>query len=108
MNKYEVTILHIPDTSNKLLEDEIKLFKDNIESSKGKIIGTEDWGLRELTYIINGYKKSFYNFFQIEIDGNKISEIKNNLNQNENIIRYLFVKVNTHQELPTKMKNEEK
>ena len=50
----------------------------------------------------------FYNFFQIEIDGNKIENIKKNLSQNENFVRHIFVKVKNHQELPTKLNNEKK
>ena len=36
------------------------------------------------------------------MEGSKIQEIKKNLNQNEKIIRCLFVKVKNHEELPTK------
>ena len=44
-----------------------------------------------------------------EILRNKmINYLDNNLNQNDNIIRHLFIKVNKHQELPTKLKNEKK
>ena len=42
------------------------------------------------------------------MDGNKIQNIKKNLAQNELFIRHLFVKVNKHQELPTKLYNEKK
>ncbi len=36
------------------------------------------------------------------------TNIKKNLNQSENILRHLFIKVNKHQELPTKLENEKK
>ena len=32
--------------------------------------------------------------------------IKKDLNQTENLLRYLFIKVNNHEELPTKLNNE--
>ena len=42
----------------------------------------------------------------MEIDGSKLKDIKNDLNQSDNMIRYIFIKVNAHQELPTKLNNE--
>ena len=38
--------------------------------------------------------------------GNKLENIKKILNQNEQIIRYLFVKVEEHESLPTKLSKE--
>ena len=35
-------------------------------------------------------------------------DIKNDLNQSDNMIRYIFIKVKSHQELPTKLQNEKK
>ena len=67
------------------------------------IIGKEDWGLRDLTYKINNSKKAFYFFYQINIAGKTIQTLKKNTSQNEKIIRYLFIKVDTHDKLPTKM-----
>ena len=42
-------------------------------------------------------------FYQISIDSQKIKTLKNNLSLNERIIRYLFIKVNEHDKLPTKI-----
>ena len=38
--------------------------------------------------------------------GSKLDNIKKILNQNEQIIRYLFVKVEDHDNLPTKLSKE--
>ena len=55
----------------------------------------------------NNYKKAFYKYYQIEIEGKNIQEIKSSLNKQDKLVRYLFVKVEDHQELPTKMMNKE-
>ena len=73
-----------------------------------KIINEEDWGLRDLSYNINKFKKAFYNFIQIEASGNIIKNLSQELNQSENLLRYLFIKVDKHQDLPTKLNNEKK
>jgi small subunit ribosomal protein S6 len=109
MSKFETVILFNPDLSNLIIEKEEKNIIDNIESSEGKIISTENWGLRDLSYNINNYKKAFYKFYQIEINGSSIENLKKIMTQNEKILRHMFVRVENHQELPTKMMlNEEK
>ena len=108
MTKFEAVLLFNPDLSNPIITKEEENFTSNINNNGGKVISIEDWGLRDLSYNINNYKKSFYKFYQIEIDGSNMPNIKKNLTQNEKVLRHLFVKVEKHQKLPTKMINEEK
>ena len=109
MNKFEAVILFSPDLSNPIIKKEEDNFNKVIETLKGKIHEIENWGLKDLSYSINNYKKAFYKYYQIEILGSELKSIKKNLTQNEKILRHLFIKVDEHQKLPTKMnKNEEK
>jgi len=108
MNKFEAVLLLSPEMSTGGRKDLCEEFSKLIEDNSGEIINIEDWGLRDLSYKIGNFSKSFYNFFQIEIDGNKIENIKKNISQNESFVRHIFVKVKNHQELPTKLNNEKK
>tara|TARA_B100000575_G_C23030490_1_gene593297 strand:- start:522 stop:848 length:327 start_codon:yes stop_codon:yes gene_type:complete len=108
MNKFEAVLITSPELSSGSLSKEIENFKSLISANNGKIINEEDWGLRELAFNIKKFKKAFYAFFQIELDGKNINSMNTLLNQNDNILRYLFLKVDNHQELPTKLKNEKK
>jgi small subunit ribosomal protein S6 len=110
MSKFEAVLLFNSDLSIPLKEKEEKEFTENIETNEGKLISTEDWGLKDIAFKIDTSKKAFYKFYQIEINGSKIQNLKKILTQNEKILRHLFVKVEDHQELPTKMigNNEEK
>lgn len=108
MKKFEAVLLMSPEISSKFRDDLIVDFKKIIDNNSGKIINEEDWGLRDLSYKIIKFSKAFYNFYQIEIDGNKIETINKILTQNENYLRHLFVRVDKHQELPTKLNNEKK
>ena len=108
MNKFEAVIILNPELTTKTLKKEIDDFKSKLDTHSAKIISEEDWGLRDLSYTINKFKKAFYMFFQIETSGSIVKEISQELNQSENLIRYLFVKVKNHQELPTKLNNEKK
>lgn len=108
MNKFEVVLLLSPDLATNTLNNEIDDFKAKINTYSAKIINEEDWGLRDLSYSIKKFKKAFYRFFQIETSGSIVKEISKELNQSENLIRYIFIKVKNHQELPTKLNNEKK
>ena len=108
MIKFEVVLIFNPDLATNALNSEVDNFKSKITSQPAKIINEENWGLRDLSYSINKFKKAFYRFFQIEASGNIVKDLNKELNQSENLIRYLFIKVKDHQELPTKLNNEKK
>ena len=108
MNKFEVVLIFNPELSTANLKSEIDKFKTKLVSQSAKIVNEEDWGLRDLSYNINKFKKAFYNFIQIEASGKMIKDLNIELNQSENLLRYLFIKVNEHQELPTKLNYEKK
>tara|TARA_B100001057_G_C22742156_1_gene908226 strand:+ start:687 stop:1013 length:327 start_codon:yes stop_codon:yes gene_type:complete len=108
MNKFEIVLLFNPDLATNSLKAEVNDFKSKLTLQSAKIINEEDWGLRDLSYNINKFKKAFYNFIQIEASGNIIKNLSQELNQSENLLRYLFIKVDKHQDLPTKLNNEKK
>ena len=108
MNKFEVVIILNPELSINTLDQEISKFKSNLEAHSAKIINEENWGLRDLSYNINKFKKAFYRFFQVETSGSIVKEISKEINQSENLIRFIFIKVKNHQELPTKLNYEKK
>jgi len=108
MSKFEAVILLSPDLSSENLEKQEESFNKLLSELNGSVFSKEDWGLRDLSYKIKNFKKAFYKFYQLEIAGSEIQNIKKNMSQNEQIIRHLFVKVNNHEQLPTKIIKEEK
>lgn len=108
MNKYELVLIFSPEIATNALKKELDNFKSKLISQSVKIINEENWGLRDLSYNINKFKKAFYNFLQIEASGAIVKILSKELNQSENLIRYIFIKVNNHQELPTKLNDEKK
>ena len=108
MNKFEVVLIFNPELSTTNLKSEIENFKTKLVSQSANIVNEENWGLRDLSYNINKFKKAFYNFLQIEASGSIIKDLSKELNQSENLIRYMFIKVKKHQDLPTKLNYEKK
>jgi small subunit ribosomal protein S6 len=88
------------------LETELKNHTDTISELNGSIKYNESWGLRNLAYPIENNKKAFYEFMNIELPGENIKTLNSRLNLNENVIRYLSVKVKEFGETPTTMLKE--
>ena len=103
MNNFEATVLISSETPKNDIEKIGENFENLIKNNNGTLIGKEDWGLKELAYKIKTLHKAFYFFYQINIEGSKIQNLKKSIAQNEKIIRFLFIKVKNHEKLPTKM-----
>ena len=84
MNKFEAVILFSPDLSNPIIAKEEEKFNKIIDNLKGKMLEKENWGLKDLSYSINNFKKAFYKYYQLEING---SELKNIVEFSENIFQ---------------------
>jgi small subunit ribosomal protein S6 len=89
---YENTIVAKQD----LAEKELKTIKDKynelINSSSGKVIKIEEWGLLNLANKIKNYKKGFYIHYKFEGNKTTLSEIEKKIKIDGTIIRYLTVK----------------
>ncbi len=92
MAYYENTLV----VKQDLAENEIKNIKDKynklINSSSGKVVKIEEWGLLNLANKIKNFKKGF--FIHYKFEGNKLTldEIRKKINIDSSIIRHLTVK----------------
>ena len=106
MALFEHVLVLKQELSTAELESELKNHINTITELNGSIKYNESWGLRNLAYPINNNKKAFYEFMNIEIPGENIITLNSKLNLNENVIRYLSVKVKEFTETPTAMLKE--
>jgi small subunit ribosomal protein S6 len=79
-----------------------------IEDNKGKVVKTETWGLRGLAYKIAKNRKAHYVMLEIDAPGTVIAELERQTLINEDIIRFMTVRVDEHETGPSVMmrKNE--
>ena len=103
MALFEHIIMLRQDLSSSDLEEALKVHEQALSNLQGNVIYKESWGLRNLAYPIKENKKAFYEFMNIEIPQNKIDDLNSMLNLNDNIIRYLSIKVNEFCKTPTAM-----
>jgi len=67
----------------------------------GKVTKRENWGLRSLTYRIKKNRKAHYLFFNIDAPPAAVNEYERRMRINEDVLRYLTVAVDSHEEGPS-------
>ena len=103
MALFEHVVLLKQDLSSSDLESEIKSHEETISELNGSIVSKESWGLRNLAYPIKNNKKAFYELLNIDLPNENIKKINEKLNLNENIIRYVTIKVKNFDDGPSSM-----
>ena len=74
-----------------------------IEDNGGKVAKTETWGLRSLAYRIAKNRKAHYVMLDFEAPAPVVAELERQTQINEDVIRYMTVKVDEHEAGPSVM-----
>ncbi len=74
-----------------------------IEENGGKVVKTETWGLRSLAYRIAKNRKAPYVMLDLDAPAPAIAELERQSNINEDVIRFLTIKVDAHEKGPSAM-----
>jgi len=103
MPLYEHVFLARQDASTQQVEELTTQITGVIEGMGGKVTKTEAWGLRSLTYRMNKNRKAHFVMLNIDAPSAVVSEIERQERINEDVIRYLTVRVDEHEEGPSAM-----
>ena len=93
MNLYEHTIVVKQDTSPSQIKKLTEKYSKIVKINDGNIVQTENWGLLNLSYVIKKNKKANYIHFKIKGSGKIIKELEKNEGIDQNLLRYMTVKV---------------
>ena len=108
MALYEHVFLARQDLSQAQVDALAAQATEIIESNKGKVTKTETWGLKSLAYKIDRNRKAHFVLLNIEGPGEVVAELERQTRINEDVIRYMTIRVEEHEEGPSVMmrKNE--
>ena len=92
MTFYENTIIARQDLAVNELKNIKDKYNDIINTSSGKVVKIEKWGILNLANKIKNYKKGFYIHFKFEGNKDTLKEIEKKIKIDDAIIRHLTVK----------------
>ena len=93
MNLYEHTIIARQDSSPNELKQLAEKYSKIVEKNEGEVVKTENWGLLNLSYVINKNRKGSYIHFKIKGKGKVVEELEKNEAIDKKLLRYMTVKV---------------
>ena len=105
MALYESVIIGRQDLTPNQFEELVEEFIKIIVSFKGVIKKRENWGIRNLAYKINKNRKGHYVLLNIDSPSDAILEYERLMRLNEDIIRFLTIRINSIDEKPSHLIN---
>jgi small subunit ribosomal protein S6 len=103
MALYEHIFLARQDLSQAQVDALAAQATEIVEAGKGKVTKTETWGLKNLAYKIDRNRKAHYVLLNIEAPGDVVAELERQTRINEDVIRYLTIRVDEHEAGPSVM-----
>ncbi|MFJ2991609.1 30S ribosomal protein S6 [Pandoraea sp. NPDC087047] len=105
MRHYEIVFIVHPDQSEQV-PAMIERYRGTVESRKGTIHRVEDWGRRQLAYMIEKLAKAHYVCMNIECDQETLDELEHAFKFNDAVLRHLVVKTKKAETAPSPMMKE--
>ncbi len=103
MPLYEHVFLARQDISAQQVEGLLQTFRSLLEENGGKVGKTEYWGLKTLAYRIKKNRKAHYTLMDIDAPHEAVAELERQMGLSTDIIRFLTIKVDEHEEGPSAM-----
>src|SRR5437773_2097314 len=101
MPLYENVFIARQDISGAQAEALADGFVQLIADQGGEVKKRENWGLRNLAYRMNKNRKGHYVLFNIEAPAGAIAELERTMRINEDVVRYLTLRVDQLDEGPS-------
>jgi small subunit ribosomal protein S6 len=103
MPLYEHVYLARQDASTQQVEELTAQLKGVVEGLGGTIAKTEYWGVKSLSYRLRKNRKAHFTLMNIEAPPPAINEIERLERLNEDVLRYLTIRVEEHEAGPSAM-----
>jgi small subunit ribosomal protein S6 len=103
MPLYEHIVMARQDASTQQVEELTTQLKGVLEGLGGKVVKLEQWGVKSLSYRMRKNRKAHYTFFELDAPSAALKEAERQEGLNEDVLRYLTVRVEAHEEGPSAM-----
>jgi small subunit ribosomal protein S6 len=103
MPLYEHVLMARQDLSTQQVDDLTNQLSGVIGQLGGKVTKNEYWGLKSLTYRIKKNRKAHMTLLNVDAPAAALSEIERQERLNEDVLRYLTIRVDELEEGPSAM-----
>jgi len=107
MRHYEIIFIVHPDQGEQV-SAMIERYRSIVTARNGQVHRLEDWGRRQLAYLIQKVHKAHYVLMNIECDQETLDELEHAFKFNDAILRHLTIKMDEPITAPSPMMREEK
>ena len=103
MALYEHIYLARQDVSPQQVEEMTNALTAVLVAGGGKVTKNEYWGLKSLSYRIQKNRKAHFTLLNIDAPPAAVAEVERQERLNEDVIRFLTIRVEEHEEGPSAM-----
>ena len=103
MPLYEHVVLTRQDASAQQVEELTSQLKGVIEQMGGKVAKIEQWGVKSLAYRLRKNRKAHFTLLNVDAAPAALNEIERQERLNEDVLRYLTIRVDELEEGPSAM-----
>jgi len=90
--RYETLVLIHPDAGEQGAKEVADRVKKLIEDQGGTVSQVQDWGIRDLAYLLAKQRRAFYVLFEYRGTPKGLLEIERNLKLMERVLRFVSVR----------------
>src|ERR1700753_4318422 len=103
MALYEHVYLARQDVTAQQVEALTEQLKGVVTGRGGKVAKMEYWGVKSLAFRIKKNRKAHFSLLNIEAPSDAVVEMERQLRLNEDVIRFITLRVDEHEEGPSAM-----
>ena len=100
---YETVFIARQDLTDAQVKEITEACEKIIKDGQGKVVKVENWGLRTLAYRIQKNRKGHYVLIESDTPAPALLEMERTLRLNENILRYMSIKLDELSKAPSKI-----
>lgn len=102
MRHYEIVFIVHPDQSEQV-PAMVERYTSTITTQGGKVHRVEDWGRRQMAYMIDKLAKAHYVCMNIECSQTTLDELEHGFKFNDAVLRHLVIKTKKAETEPSIM-----
>lgn len=100
MYDYETLVVLHPDLGEAGTKEMLQRVRSILESSKAAVKKVDEWGMRELAYLIRKQRRGFYALFEYSGDPQALAELERQLKLSDQVLRFISVRQIQKKALP--------